>query len=741
MVNSIGDFAVNIALIQTIPGWESKVYNRFKKACIHANIHEFHFFKGFGTFDIILIYLTDNFGHHHIEEGPVPGVLKANLLFCYPYFGIDRRDYYNALVNSTFAGFCLLKISPGLINNFPDIDINIREYAINNIDIQSILGSVGSHEIVVILNGENPDVILHDLYDLGQCFFVGTTRKLGVAIKTLSFLALNHKYIPEKYDGRNTIKYFENHFNQNITLKNELVNGSDSVSITCDITVKPIYVKDVKTVFSELGFSCVDVAGKRDLVVKPKVPTSWARLLACIFYFRCRFSDKILSTNTKVYPFAVSVYDQNVEDSPVRVKITNFKYKTLIKTFGNSLGPALANHFHTLSALLNNPICGFDYADISKYPEYIIETSKQLIEPEPDGQIQRDLRFAESARQLLISGAELRSYGTYETIEEVTGRFSEFRGGCQLALIAIEYIPFNILSSFYAKNSYAQGWSGFILVKEPKFSHKNEVINIPPSALLNPQEWWALYHEIGHIIFDHDDNIGGYNSFILKGFLANKDYPEVFYQGVVELAAEVIGFELGFFGDFELFLKLLWDHLKTIDPYQKNSTPIGNYAIRSYFVQAFCGLFRSYEGIDKFDENKFNDLDYLFSEIIDHLKRIEKLANISFDKDVDNDIYSIAAKNVKTIRELLPFMKHLNSYLDEMELTANASKIHQNNTVDVFNQIESGKIWFKEVDYPEAVLYRMIKGGITQFSASVAFIITMANQHKNHFSDRFHIEA
>ena len=321
--------------------------------------------------------------------------------------------------------------------------------------------------------------------------------------------------------------------------------------------------------------------------------------------------------------------------------------------------------------------------------------------------------------QVLRYGAELRSYGTHDTVEEVTGRFSEFRGGCQQALLAIEFLPTQILDRLKI------GWKGFVVTGHHKFLHVNEVINVPTDALWNPQTWWALYHEIAHIVVE---NLGDFIDFpSIQQFLANKDNHDSWIRLVNEMAAEVIGFELGFFNDYALFLKLLWNHLVKVDPFQREHIDIRGYFVRSFFPKIFKEHFKRVSKDKHVSKEQFNNLDFLFRELVSHMELIER----SVGRTLFEHKHFLAAQNAPIFRELYPFACELYKKIANANLSPNMKARNYRNTREVFDSLKRGRIWLKRISCPEAVLYHLIQIPNPSFSTRVATILTFWNQQRN----------
>lgn len=720
--DSIGNGAIKIACIQTVPGWELEVKADLEEACRNLEINRYHFLKGLGNFDIILLYAAEDFGVLLRKAGPIPNVLKSNLLLCYPYLSGDANDIYDLVMSKTFTGFCLLKISPGLRNYYPEIDQRFRDLVAQGKKNWSVLGTLGWNELIILASDNDIAEVVKELYSIGQLFLEEGRNRLSVIIKTLSFIGIHYGVLPpvgEINKGFKNTKFF---LEKTPSLRNSVVNSQTSrIATMLEVTSKPVYVEKIRSFFAKKGFEVSDLVGKSDLLLQPSKEMAISHFLATLLDFRHRFKNKIFSTNTRISLTDTVEHPKNCKEIPANIPAYEFDYPELEETFGSDMASTFSNHFYTLNALFQNPLCGSVYADMSKYPEYIQSSGKSL----KDGG--RDyLNFAQGARKVLLAGAELRSYGTYETIEEVTGRFSEFRGGCQLALLSMEFLPAYVLEKLEIQ------WMGFIITGETKFFHINEVINVPNDALWNPQKWWALYHEIAHIIIDNVPDLVHYENPSIRQFLSNKDYPGFWFDLVIELTAEVVGFELGFFGNYDLFLKFLWEHLAAIDPYQRKRVPIATYAIRTFFTKIFEGHFRKYSNIEKVSKEDFTNFDFLYQKLIEHMDLIEK----TIGGDLFANKHFIAGGNAKLFKELYPFALHLSKRISELNIRPDKRSLTLKNTKEVVKYLKDGRIWWKEILHPEAIIYHLLQTHL-DFKTRIASILTFWNQQMLRFGEGF----
>ena len=180
MKNSIGNGAIKIACIQTIPGMELQVKNQLKDACENdSDVELYLFLKGIGNFDIVLLYLTSDFGSHLRRAGHIPGILKSNILLCYPYFNKEAKALFELHSAKPFTAFCMLKISPGLKKYFPKIDELLRSYIAQE-KICSVLGSLGWNELILLISDDELTTVIHELMAFGQLLLDTGQRLLSV---------------------------------------------------------------------------------------------------------------------------------------------------------------------------------------------------------------------------------------------------------------------------------------------------------------------------------------------------------------------------------------------------------------------------------------------------------------------------------------------------------------------------------------------------------------------------------
>jgi len=722
MQNSIGNESIKIACIQTIPGAELEVKSSFEKACKTVGIKKYIFLKGFGTFDIILFYLTEGLGSHLSKAGPIHKVLKSNLFLCYPYGNVNVDKMFFLLSTKLFTGVSLLKINPALQNYFPGIENRLRAFISRNTN-WFMLGSLGWNEIILLINENDIDRLCKELFNVGKFMYVENDEPFSILAKTFSFIGMNYKIIPPIEEIRAGFNKSREFLDKNSSLKNaEILLEGSTVAPSLEAAVKPMSMPAIKRYFFHKGFQTYTSLGKQDLIIKPKKKTTWSYFLALVLDFRHRYRGEVFSTSIRLGLDAEDTKPLRHNDIPYRIKPFDFGYADLAAAFGDTMALPLANHFYSFSNLSQNPLCGSAFVDMLDYPPYIKDIGAKLHQSGQD-----TLHFAQGALEVLRYGAELRSYGTYETIEEITGRFSEFRGGCQQALLAIEFLPSHILGRL------GLGWKGFVVTGHHKFFHVNEVINVPTEALWDPQTWWALYHEIGHILIDNRQDWIDYELPSIRQFLANKSNHDYWIRLITELAAEIVGFEFGFFGNYKLFFEQLWNHLLKIDPFQSKNIAVEAYAIRSFFTKIFEERFRRSSKAGRVTTEQFRNLDFLYQELVAHMDLIEKTVNRALFKNKR----FLAAENAILFKELYPFAVHLFDKMSATDLRPNMKTLDYENTKKVVGSLSRGRIWLKEINWPEAVLYLLMQQSQHSFSSQVATILSFWNQQMGRIKLKF----
>lgn len=722
MENSIGEEAIKMACIQTLPGFEFEVAESIKKAFSKIDKREFVILKGFGSFDIILLYTTPSFDFFLTKAGPIKRIIESNSFLCFPYLAEDTKAkaIFEKLLSANFTGFCLIKIDPGVQDFIPEIESRLVAFLHKGGGGQGyVLGTLGWNEIILAINSESINSLFNKLIAVSEIILTDKEqKKTSLLIKTFSFIALNYKILPKLYQIDNAYKnntVFKT-IKQKLDKKSSLRKYiSTKLPPVINISSEPMYTEKIVTHWKK-DFTPAMSLGKNDISLTQKKRMSWSHFISSLLSFRRQFREKILSTSTNIIGDCTSGHGSTVQKVRSQMQIKSYSFEYLSKIFGTNYASDLASHFYLLNGLLQNPVVGHSFRDMAAYPKYVVRVGKEFKKKNRD-----PLYFVTDCLKAIKFGAELRSYGSYGNIEEVIGRFSQVRGGTQRSLLGLEFLP-----SFVMKERIRSDWQGFIITESPIFFHVNEVISVPNDALWNPKTWWALYHEIAHVWINNQPNFINHENPEIHRIIYQEGFPADLLE---ELCAEIIGYELGFYGNYNLFMKLLWSHLKKAYPVLKQykSASLETYIIRSFCVKLYEDYFRS----EIKPKDDFCNIDLLYEKLLDHIFQIDRITNKYFSKDL-NDRHFIAAKNSHYFISLYPIIKKWHETLNLSQISRDKSETKNDNTRYTLEKIMKGKICWEQVEFPEAVLYHIFSRRSLKFNQAIATLLTFWNLQMVH---------
>ncbi len=744
LISNVGNSAIKIACLQVKPGYEFSVVSSLEKACKdNKDIVNHAIIKGFGHYDVILIYEGASFEYRLTSSGPIPGILSSNTYLCFPYLGSNTSDFFNKLKKSLFVGLSLLKYNTSSGESILSIEKKLISHCKAAITTPpEFLGTIGWNEVILLLFSDDIQDVVTGLLKLNY-----KKNMNGLIEKTYSTVGIQHNILPA-CEGKNIPK-IEKELAKYPGLSAKI---SDKLLPIIKISAKPAYYDEITTFWKDQEFKTREILGTYDiaceLLPRPETTHTWSLLLACLLFFRCSFKDRIKSTFTSIEferSIDLCIYKSTEISQPDIPQpsllndskdFTQFSINEL-NVFGRA-APLLANHIYTLNSLRQHPISGKAFSDMGYYPRAIINLGNKLrksrtTKNNPDFHHNQSKSLEDiglQAAYAIASGCQLRSYGTYGNIERPHGGFSKLRGGAQRALLATHFLPASILYKL------GLNWEGFIIVEEPKFSHINEVISVPSEALWRPQTWWAIVHETGHVFFTKVKWIDEEEPVVQK-ILTNKSKPNIFFDFLLELGAEIFGYKIGFFNNFNLYLEVLLEYLVDIEPTQNKHFDMSVYLLRTFFVEMYSERFDG----EKISDEEFYSEEYLFNRAVEHIDKATKIIDNRLiennPKYTDNFIihnkYFLAASYAVTMKELTEFAAYLNNkvttYGNENPFMTKSHDHYFSDTIDAFNSIKKGQVWWGTLPHPEALLYRLIlERKNLEFCSSISAVLTYWNQ-------------
>lgn len=743
----VGEGAVKVAYIRVVPGEEANVYRSLDLACANDDgVSNYSILKSFGHNDLLVVYEVENFDFHLSEYGPIAGILSSYQSFSFPYMGTSSEQLFDCLNNKLCSGFSLIKYKNWIeeksiiLKNEEGSDYSERLIlntekciidTVKNTENMFLLGSIGWNEIILINCNESIENAIKTIAKLN------TGENLaGHVEKYFSFITVNYKFLPTdpKYlsDTNKSIDYLNNY-----PALAEKINF-DEICATVSVASQPCNLSEINDWWTSTdAIEPNAVLGLYDLayVIDESSDLTWAQLITYILSFRYEFKSRVKSTSTVFNLKKVTLSDpcpmfipslSAEDDNDLYV---DFESKILRDVLDDDTAKLLANNIYALNSHLQNPISGRAF-----HPMYYFATKTvKIIEKIYKGELQHDdipldiNTMSFHAYSLLACGCDLQSYGIFGNMERPhNGGYYRQRAGVHLAVRAIEVIPSYLLYRL------GQNWDGFVSVEEPKFFHLSEVIKVPCDALWKPAEyWWAMYHETGHILLEKEFPDGNYllkdNDAVIASLLLNRSNKEKTFTLLVELAAELFGYLVGFFHNYQLFLEVLLQYLSKLAPASLESLNLTDYLFRTFFVKLYSAIYID-ESIDlKILSNK----DLLYTEALKHINECQKILNEVGEYQYLFDLNSFYAVNwADTIFDLQEYFPYLKGKITELKLDLEP-KINEDEisfTEDIYQGILDGNVHYGTIPCPEYLLY-LFYGGRADFTskANIAAILTFSN--------------
>ena len=722
MPKVIADKAIKMSFLQTKPGGEFIVVRQLIEKCKAAGITDYSILKGFGSYDIIFIYASSA-GYEPIltQTGPIQGILRSSRFFCFQYLlnDNDSREFFDTINNATFASVSFIKLKPDAQQPIDEIRKILESCSCKDTDSHRGFGfgTLGWVDLSIIKTHET-------FKELIDGVFWATNGSLAPVLKTYSYLAINYRKLPQDpslaEDEKNLFALLQSYPQFGFD-----IDGSIKASIL--VSFYPCASASLVQFWKKRKYNVFSITGKDDFCVQPSVVKRFDQLLSDLLHFRAIHKAVVYSTETK-FDKAEEIKDEEfnivAEYNPAIVsRFEESNFSELENVFNKPTALYLLSCINSLNGLTQG-ISSDAFIDITSYIKYISKAGNKI--KQNKGQIE-SVSFASQCAGLIKIAAELRLYGTHGTLEESVGQFTKLRGGVQKSLLAMEYFPESIIKRI-SNGRYK--WSGFIITGAKEFLNLNEVIIVPYDTLWKPQNWWPIYHEIAHIVVDNRSDLMDPNISEIKFFLAGKEVKDYWFHLANEFAAEVIGYELGFFGNYNLYLDLVWKYLRDLLPGYDNIAPFYVYCIRTYFVKLYEDLYTN----NLVDLEYISNYDNVYEDLLTHITFIKNtyFSEGHYSSIFDfSDAHFVAAQNAPIFKEMFPWIdKILRPFSVRYSLRSSKSLLKDKNIQKVADTILAGMRWDGDVSSPEAILYKMLEKSEITYEQSMSFIMTFWNLYK-----------
>jgi hypothetical protein len=557
---SIGSEGYKISLLSATPGKIIPVANDFYQAIKKQTGREpVCFIQLFGKYDLCAIYRSNDFMGGPSKAGTIDNIRGGNQIFAFPWFSAStKRLRMTSGTRKKIWGLLFFRINESLAKQF---GISIEEVLVEywtgtksqkvSLDI---LGTTGWAEVVFVVKGERFADVIEALTSIGKQA-VGvvegdkTTEHLFSA-KTFSLIGFDFDLIAEE-----TFSNLEQTFD-------EPIENGGSVFPRFNITCAP---GDMHDVFNEaeakLG-SGYCAYGSTDLMFDADKCKSWGQFIRRVMEVRKKMQGKLYSTSVQIYNKPQEGDIPKDHTKLVKRKGLNVDEArlNLFQDWGSDFENKLLNLYFGISNLMQDPLIGDCFSDLKpvlddELPRYLSEKSDDL---------QAYSNFIGRFIEAIAYGATERIHGAFQSLEYPQSLFSPTRGGIQRILEASGIVVKKVFERVGLK------WNGFMIAgfQDLGFSSHHQIVNLPSDFLFRPEEWWGLFHEIGHAAF-YDPKF--------TDLLENKDIAEVVDNVVLDkkdrkrvYKASQLVFEIGadsfdlYFchrSDFNTYLTNIWPYI------------------------------------------------------------------------------------------------------------------------------------------------------------------------------------
>lgn len=674
----IGDKPFFSIFLQTCAGYEENVIenlkNKLSKIEIDNNFLDLNWLKilkCFGHFDIAILFDLDklninveSFDKICQEVSKIEKINDSSNIVGYSWNNDD--DFGNL---NLYWGISSIKLD---LNNFSSLQnpIEIEKKIIrkileisnkSNIKIK-VFGSLGWNEIIVVINSTSLKNISEFVYDIrvfdeildistipGVEWDCWNSNKLEIIPNCQILITHRSK---QDYPIRELLILSAKKFNVNIDK-----NGQEDIALIFggfDIRL-PIVNTELNNIIKfVLGIRTIKTITRTNTIFSPRQIPSDKRLS------QINLQDYLLNNeyqnfdaieeNIKIPIFNKSTKLIDILENEIR-HLHNEYIKLKNDAYTQSLYSDLTGFFNDLNSNID---CAKELENKVKITKDFSQKRKLVILLEQLKKIIQSMEFSIYQR---ISGMQM----SYLMEAKHTG-FEKF-GGIQRIILASESIPKQIIDK-----TLKQNWDGFcVFGSEPDFISQSvgEVISIPFEYKYQPEKWWGLGHEIGHLLlnrirgqvlkdFNNSIKMDFENDF--KNFLntierinisdkellneyKNREF-EFISENIVEICADYLNLKIVFFSDWKSFLNCTFNYLDS----------------RGYDILSETRLFRAIS-ISEHINKKGVEKDIVLTTAIKNIRNFNKYDDIHLKDRLD------IIKN----QTFLPYLKTVDKILDKID--------------------------------------------------------------------------
>lgn len=634
--------ATTITLMRTAPGQEKDVLTQLCADFAGATIY-----KVFGDSDFAVIQQFPN--------QPVPmalsnsyrdkGVSYISTLSAFSWDGLDSLPF-EGLKDYPVVGISLLKLNNIFVNRFGirgDLSVlqEIKKQIHSQNDIRAgVFGTLGWFELMLLICGQQMEDVLKFTSGLRRAVAISDD---GIKFKLPCFQTTTT--IPAILCEKGEVKADVQTGNGiNLELRASCYSWSDS-------KVEKILEKEFKKPHY--------VVGTDDFVIDSFQMNSLSEYVNKLWSLRFRAKDMIYRTHTSLILANTDGLNSAISNKTERPLLIDVDLEHIaLKSLQNS-SPTLFNEFADTFSSLNDILSTVDRSDAVLD---LTASAKEFINSLVPSDVHLDLPIIGKYLEVLRYGMQQRyiGTGTLNYIWPVMASHVGGNGGIQRILTAASTVPSGMLNNFDKK------WDGFVVVGFTDDYHRfyGGIINLPTEVLNSPNQWFGLFHEVGH---EYATQIDLMNDPAIREALADADlYSEEQILEISEVYAEIFAYLFGFGGDFDSCLKSTWQYLSTIEKVKKNP--------ESFFLRFLMTYIFSLEENSDIYVGKIKDIEKLARKLKQKLSDYSGIVNLLDDTNIQDVSSTVFALRVvlDLIRERLP-----NKRLNMASFDQNYSKLYE----------------------------------------------------------------
>ncbi|MDZ4064387.1 MAG: hypothetical protein U1E22_06935, partial [Coriobacteriia bacterium] len=587
MIGQIGDESTEILLFQLQPGRDSEAAAEIGRAldaadCQHA------LFKVLGRHDLVAVV-----SHAGSSDTPtlvgIPGVSSVETMPCFQWgeTGTGSACVLEfSRIRRRLLGLTLIKLKPELLAR-GDVTIERQLVAALSEYVESaklrvshvLLGGLGWSEIILLVAGDSFGDVLSAI--AATTSVVVTSYDHNDAEQPVERLTLkSHTTVGISREIIEKERFSE---------LSEIVGGRSRLQLELHIARYPEFDAELKSFLVEEVGVPREVFGTYDLAVTMSGKTA-GTCVEDVLRLREAFAGKLIATTTDVTRRSASPSVPPEErQSEASESVTNHAPgrlpEALVVPLDESLfqqasevdpglGSLLRNLFATFRNYELDPLLRDTVADMRPFVTWFAESLPIMINAPGYHQ---DL---ERALEMYSLGIQQRVAGTYTSLGEMQLP-SLYRGGIHRIIQAASVIPRAMLAKVGIR------WTGFIVFGAARAYRKDVggIINLSTDMLYRPEEWWGLFHEVGHEywynkpVFDPGGEIDRFAHLQLgeDSHDALKNLTRVMWEAL----ADVYDFVVGFDRNCEDYYAVVWRYLARSDHDSRDD-------LLFYFTRALC---------------------------------------------------------------------------------------------------------------------------------------------------------